>query len=196
MRRRRWLPRLRQGFSTDGSDPRPGSRLVHLFGRLRRRCRPGPGRSPPHPDARASQAAKVPAVRSGSTSIGRWVSIFRSTVAYTDPRRSAKSSTPSTRGTETGCSGNARTRRSNVVRDTATAILPANRAPARPASATATGPSIPSRAAVRRRRRPTKPSNCSANVRRTRPVFEQKNLRTARTIETGRPPTGRSASRR
>jgi hypothetical protein len=118
------------------------------------------------------------------------------TVAYTDPRSSAKSSTPSTRGTTTGGSGNARTNRSNVIRDTVTAILAASRDPALPANANATASSISSRGPVRRRRRPIRSRNCSANVRRAQREFGQKNRRTASRIDTGRPPTGRSAGRR
>jgi hypothetical protein len=43
-----------------------------------------------------SHTANVAACRSGSMSTGRWVSMPISTVPYTCPRRSAKSSTPST----------------------------------------------------------------------------------------------------
>lgn len=118
-------------------------------------------------------------------------------VAYTEPRRSAKSSTPSTRGAVTAGSGNARTSLSNVIRDTRTAIAAASRAPARPASASPTltnNPNNPNNPTLRRRRRRVRFSTCSTNVRRAQSSLRQKNRRTASRIRTARPLTGRSTN--
>jgi hypothetical protein len=79
--------------------------------------------------------------------------------------------------------------RSNVIRDTATAIRAASRAPGRPGNATATGYNIPGKPIVRRYRRPAKSSNCSANVRHDSQCSGRRIGAIVRTIETGRPLT-------
>jgi hypothetical protein len=73
---------------------------------------------------------------------------------------------------------------------------PASRAPARPASATATCSSIPRSNGVRRPYRTVRPGTCSANVRRWHAWWLQNSRRTDSTITTRRPPKARSASRR
>jgi hypothetical protein len=88
------------------------------------------------------------------------------------------------------------TSRSKVDRLTAAPSAAARRAPARPASATATTPSIAASSGVRRAYREVRPSNCSANVAARQSGASQKNRRTISRIITGRPPAAASASRR
>jgi hypothetical protein len=72
----------------------------------------------------------------------------------------------------------------------------ASRAPARPASASATAVSIAASGGVRRAYRKLRPSTCSANVVSGQSGAAQKNRRTVSRITTGLPPIAASASRR
>jgi hypothetical protein len=88
------------------------------------------------------------------------------------------------------------TRRSKADRLAAAHSTRASRAPARPASATATAASIAASSGVRRAYRLVRPSTCSANVAAGPPGASQKNRRTASRITAFRPPIATSASRR
>jgi hypothetical protein len=68
------------------------------------------------PGCSRSQSVRLSAVRSGRRSTGRWVRMSSKIVPYRRPRRSEKSSTPSTVTVPIGGSGTARTRRNNVSR--------------------------------------------------------------------------------
>ena len=115
------------------------------------------------PGCAFSHASKVAASRSGSRSVTSPVRMSTSTVPYTWPLASAKSSTPSTSGAAvTSGSGAAATSRSTVEGCTAMPRVPASRAaarrpaPAEPASMPAAG-----RCAAGTAR---SPAACSANV--------------------------------
>jgi len=95
-----------------------------------------------------------------------------------------------------GGPGSAITRRSRLDRPASMPSNPDSLAPARPASATATAPSIAASGGVRRAYREVRPSTCSANVVTGQSGLPQKNRRTASRISTRRPPIAASASRR
>jgi hypothetical protein len=86
-------------------------------------------------------------------------------------------------------------RRSMLDRPASSPSRGASRAPARPASASATAVSISASGGVRRAYRTVRPSTCSANVVTGQSGAGQKNRRTASRITTGLPPIA-SASRR
>jgi hypothetical protein len=119
-----------------------------------------------------------------------------STVPYTCPRRSAKSSTPSTDTVPTGGSGSPRIIRSRVERLTTSPSRAPSRAAARPANANPTAASIRPSPTLRRAYRQVNPGICSAKVRFGHPGASQNNRRTPRVIATGVPPIGASATRR
>ncbi len=78
----------------------------------------------------------------------------------------------------TGFSGRARSSRSSVVRLAGSPSAAANRAPARPASATLIEVSIARDSGVLRACRVATPAGCSVKVRTTHSVLSQKNRRT------------------
>ena len=144
-----------------------------------------------------SHSSSVAASRSGSRSTTSPDSASATTVPYTCPLRSAKSSTPVTCGAAlTGGSGSAITSRSTVEGCTAIPRVPASRAAARPASSSPNPASMPSSGTLRRRYRSLSPPACSAKVTAGHCGFPQRNRRTCKTISTGRPPTAPSASTR
>ena len=141
-----------------------------------------------------SQASKLAASRSGSRPITSPVRMSTSTVPYTWPLASAKSSTPSTSGAAvTSGSAAAAISRSTVAGCTAIPSVPASRAAARPASSSPNPASMPSSGTLRRRYRSLSPAACSAKVTAAQARFWQRNRRTAKTISTGRPPAAPSA---
>jgi hypothetical protein len=87
-------------------------------------------------------------------------------------------------------------RRSMLDRPASSPSRGASRAPARPASASATAVSSCASGGVRRPYRTVRPSTCSANVATGQSGAGQKNRRTASRITTGLPPIAASASRR
>jgi hypothetical protein len=119
-----------------------------------------------------------------------------STVPYTCPRRSAKSSTPSTATAPTGGSGSLRTVRSSVLRLATSPSRAPSRAAARPARANPAAASIRPNSTLRRAYREVNPGICSANVRFGQSAASQNSRRTPRVIATGVPPIGASATRR
>ena len=144
-----------------------------------------------------SHASKVAASRSGSRSITCPDSASATTVPYTLPLRSAKSSTPVTAGAAAaGGSGSAMTSRSTVEEWTGTPRVPASRAAARPASSSPKPASMPSSGTLRRRYLADTPSACSANVTFGHEGSGQRNRRTDSTTSTGRPPAAPSATTR
>lgn len=133
--RRRWLQRRRRGSSTGGSDLRSATWIAS--GAPSRAPSNGVGTGPipaNHLDPRmCSEPGGEGLRRPVGDYIDRPMCVHVQHKPYTCPRSSAKSSTPRTRGPRTGCSGSTRTGRSNVIRDTTTAIPAASRAPTRPA---------------------------------------------------------------
>ena len=119
-----------------------------------------------------------------------------STVPYTCPRRSAKSSTPSIATAPTGGSGSRRIIRSRVVRVAASPSLAASRAAARPANASPAAASIRPSPRLRRAYREVNPGICSAKVRFGQSAASQNSRRTPSMITTGVPAIGASATRR
>ena len=104
-----------------------------------------------------------------------------STVPYTWPLASAKSSTPSISGAAvTAGSAAAAISRSTVAGCTAMPSVPASRAAALPASSSPNPASMPSSGTLRRRYRSLTPAACSAKVTAVHPGFWQRNRRTAR----------------
>ena len=144
-----------------------------------------------------SHVSKLAASRSGSRSITSPVRMSTSTVPYTWPLASAKSSTPSTSGAAvTSGSGAAATSRSTVEGCTAIPRVPASRAAARPASSSPNPASMASSGTLRRRYRSLNPLACPAKVTAGQAGFRQRNRRTCKTISTGRPPAAPSATMR
>ena len=119
-----------------------------------------------------------------------------STVPYTRPRRSAKSSTPSTTTTPSCGSGSRRIIRNSELRPVSNPSPAPSRAPARPANANPTAASIRPSPGLRRAYREVKPEICSAKVRFGQTGWSQKNRRTPSSITTGTPLIGASATRR
>jgi hypothetical protein len=119
-----------------------------------------------------------------------------STVPYMCPRRSAKSSTPSTATPPTGGSGCLRIVRSIVLRLAASPNWAPSRAAARPANANPAAVSIRPSSTLPRAYRQVNPGICSAKVRFGQSGASQNSRRTPRVIATGVPPTGASATRR
>gem|GEM_PF-6773159 len=72
----------------------------------------------------------------------------------------------------------------------------ANRDPARPAKANPTATNAPCRPALRRACRSVNPGTCSTKVPAEQSTWSQKNRRTVNHTTSGRPETGRSATRR
>jgi hypothetical protein len=143
-----------------------------------------------------SQATSGAASRPRRTSTGRRVSRSTNRVAYRLPRRSAKSSTPSTRGAAVSGGTARRSRRSSVSGLTGKPIAVAVRAPASAPTARATTSSSASAPLVRPARVGSRASMSSAKVRRGQAGFAQTNRRTVRTKRTRRPRHGRSRGRR
>ena len=144
-----------------------------------------------------SHSRSVAASRSGSRSITSPDSASATTVPYTCPLRSAKSSTPVTAGAAvTGGSGSAMTSRSTVEEWTGMPMVPASRAAACPASSRPKLASMPSSGTLRRRYRSDTPPACSANVALGHEGSGQRNRRTDSAISTGRPPAAPSATTR
>jgi hypothetical protein len=148
------------------------------------------------PGCSRSHAAKLTARRSGSRSTGRLVVMSTSTVPCTCPRRSAKSSTPSTAIEPIGGSGSARIKRNRVLRLAGRPNTPASRDPARPANARPIASSMPRSNGVRRECRAVSPPTCSANVRAVQSLLSQKNRLTHSRISVGQPARAASSRQR
>jgi hypothetical protein len=110
----------------------------------------------PIPGRRRSQSASVSAVRSGSSSSARRRSRSTTMVPQVRPLRTARSSTPTTRGGSGSGGGRPRTRRSSAAALVAMARCRGRRAPASPPSATPTRPWASASLRVRRARGPSR----------------------------------------
>jgi hypothetical protein len=94
-----------------------------------------------------------------------------------------------------GCgSGSPRSRFSSVSRPAGIPSVPASRAPARPASATAIAVNAERSGGLYRACGVVNPGTCSANVRRQQPGASQMNRRTVNRIDTGVATSGASRS--
>jgi hypothetical protein len=141
-----------------------------------------------------SQAASVPDSRSGSTSTGLRVPMSIRIVLYDWPRRTAKSSTPSTSMRPATGICWARMSRISTSRQDGMASSAASLDPGRPASASATLTSAPVIGGVRRANGVVRPGICSENVDCGHRRLTHLNRRTCAITRTLRPPSGRSSS--
>ena len=182
------------GSPTGGSGRRPGPHPVPRRGRHRRRRQTGPGRPPRRRDVRPTSRPK--ACRHGlPTSLAARRSRSRSgSCRSAGPRRSAKSSTPSTRGVLAGGSGTAITSRNNVDRLATAPSARASRDPARPAVATAMWRNMPTSGGVFRPCLTVSPATCSTNVPTPQSVLSHRKRRSRSRTSTCRPPIATSAN--
>jgi hypothetical protein len=117
-------------------------------------------------------------------------------VLYDWPRRTAKSSTPSTSIWPAPGSGWARMSRISTSRQHGIASFAASRDPGRPASASAIAASASVSGGVRWANGVVSPGICSENVDCAQHGLAHLNRRTCTMTCTWRPPSGRSESRR